>query len=65
MLVGTADRWVNAKNAEIFRISDDDGIESERGELADLKAGQRADVYGGEGVDGCFIASDILADARP
>jgi hypothetical protein len=37
---------------------------SERGELADLVAGQRADVYGSEGVDGCFVASDILVDTE-
>lgn len=65
LLVGTADRCVNARNAEIFLISDKDGLESRRGQLADLKAGQRADVYGVEGIDGCFVASDILADDRP
>lgn len=65
LLVGTADRCVNARNAEIFLISDKDGLESRRGQLADLKAGRRADVYGVEGIDGCFVASDILADDRP
>jgi hypothetical protein len=62
LLAGTMDRCVDARTAEIFLISDDNGLVSERGELADLVAGQRADVYGSEGVDGCFVASDILVD---
>jgi len=64
LLAGTMDRCVDARNAEIFLISDDDGLVSERGELADLVAGQRADAYGTEGVDGCFVASDILVDTE-
>jgi hypothetical protein len=64
LLVGTTDRCVDAETAEIFLISEDNGLVSERGELADLVAGQRADVYGSEGVDGCFVASDILVDTE-
>ena len=64
LLAGTMDRCVDARNAEIFLISDSDGLVSERGELADLVAGQRADAYGTEGVDGCFVASDILVDTE-
>ena len=64
LLVGTTDRCVDAETAEIFLISEDDGLVSERGELADLVAGQRADVYGSEAVDGCFVANDILVDAQ-
>jgi len=61
LLVGDMDRCVDARSADIFLISDDDGFESEPGDLGDLLSGMRADVYGEEGIDGCFIASDILA----
>ena len=64
LLAGTIDRCVDARDAEIFLVSDDNGLVSERGELTDLVAGQRADVYGVEGIDGCFIASDILVDTE-
>jgi hypothetical protein len=64
LLVGTMDRCVDAGDAEIFLVADDDGLVSERGELSDLVAGQHADVYGAEGVDGCFVANDILVDTE-
>lgn len=55
-------RCVNASAADIFLISTADGFVSEPGELGELEPGDRTDVYGEEGVDGCFMATDILSD---
>ena len=63
LLVDETDRCVDAGNADIFVVSEGDGVSSERAELADLVAGQQADAFGEEGADGCFIATDILAEA--
>lgn len=62
LMVGEMPRCVDANDAEIYLISDDDGFASQPGTLADLAADQRADAYGTEGVDGCFVAHDVLVD---
>jgi hypothetical protein len=59
---GTLDRCVQAADANIFLINDDDGLSSTRGELADLAPGQEVVVFGGETIDGCVAARTILAD---
>lgn len=62
LLVGTADRCIDTSGADIFLISTASGFVSEPGSLDDLAAGMRADTYGAEGIGGCFIATDVLAD---
>ncbi len=62
LMVEGAPRCVNASAADIFLISTADGFVSEPGELDQLESGDRTDVYGEEGVDGCFMATDILSD---
>ena len=62
LLVGTADRCVDTSGADIFLISTTSGFVSQPGSLDDLGAGMRADVYGAEGVGGCFVATHVLAD---
>lgn len=62
LLVGSVDRCVDTSGADIYLISTTSGFMSEPGSLDDLSAGMRADVYGDEGVGGCFIATDVLAD---
>ncbi len=66
LAVGTAERCINAAAAEIFLVSNEDGLSSVRVGLGDLKPTQRADVYGnGQNSAGCFLASSIHANARP
>jgi hypothetical protein len=62
LMVGDVPRCIDASGADVFLISDDDGLVSQPGTLADLAADQQADVYGTEGVSGCFVASDVLVD---
>lgn len=62
LLVGTNDRCIDTSGADIFLISTTSGFVSQPGSLDDLNAGMRTDVYGNEGVGGCFIATDVLAD---
>ena len=62
LMVDETPRCVNASSSDIFLISTADGFISEPGELEELEPGDRTDVYGGEGVDGCFVATDILSD---
>lgn len=62
MSTATGDRCVNAPEAEVFLISDTDGLSSSRGSLADLTAGQAVTVFGSEGTDGCLVATTILAE---
>jgi len=62
LLVGTDDRCIDTSGADIFLISTTSGFVSESGSLDDLAAGMRADAYGAEGIGGCFIATDVLAD---
>ncbi|MDH3507596.1 MAG: DUF4382 domain-containing protein [Gammaproteobacteria bacterium] len=62
LLVGTDDRCIDTSGADIFLISTTSGFVSAPGSLDDLAAGMRADAYGAEGIGGCFIATDVLAD---
>jgi hypothetical protein len=62
LLVGESPRCVDAGNADVYLISDDDGFMSQPGTLRELAAELRADVYGTEGVSGCFVAYDVLVD---
>ena len=62
MSTETGDRCVNADEADVFLVSDDDGFSSTRGELADLTTGQAIVAFGSEGHDGCLAATTILAD---
>lgn len=57
------DRCVDGRGADVFLV-DDDGtsLESERGTLADLAAGQAVNVFGEAGPLGCLVAETILAD---
>ncbi|MCB1596405.1 MAG: DUF4382 domain-containing protein [Gammaproteobacteria bacterium] len=59
---GTMDRCVNAEAAGIFLVSDDDGFSSTRGQLSDLRPGQRVAIFGTEQTDGCLAAETILAE---
>lgn len=59
--VDGTERCVRAGGADIFTVATDDGLESSRAELAALDGDFTADVYGSEGVDGCFDATHILA----
>lgn len=63
LLVGDTPRCVDASGADVFLVTDDEGFSTTAGGTGDLAAGMRADVYGEEGVDGCFIAGDVLAQA--
>jgi len=57
------DRCVDARSADVFLVDDDgDSLESERGTLGDLEAGQDVNVFGREGPGGCLVAETILAD---
>lgn len=62
MSTGTGDRCVNAPEAEVFLVSDTDGLSSSRSSLADLTTGQAVTVFGSEGTDGCLVATTILAE---
>ena len=59
---GTMDRCVDAEAARIFLVSDDDGFSSIRGQLSDLRPGQRVAIFGTEQTDGCLAAETILAE---
>jgi hypothetical protein len=57
------DRCVDAESAEVFVLSLDGGrFVSTKIEIGDLDDGQTVDVFGSEGIDGCFDAETILAD---
>jgi hypothetical protein len=65
LLVDDVEQCANALDADIFLISNTDGLVTERIGLGDLEPMQQmADVFG-EGQDdaGCFLATDILASA--
>ncbi len=67
LLVATTvgDRCVNAAAAEVFLVdATATGIQTERGTLADLAAGQTVNIFGTQGVGGCFDADTLLADVR-
>lgn len=50
-------------DADVFLITiASSGFTSERGEFADLVAGQRVDVYGEQAVDGCMVADAVIAE---
>jgi hypothetical protein len=60
---GVGDRCVDAEGADVFVLSIEGGhLVSTKVELADLVVDQPVDVFGTEGVDGCFDAQTILAD---
>ena len=48
-----------AEGAGILLISSD-GTEQEAGTFEDLEAGQDADAFGELGVDGCFVADELV-----
>lgn len=57
------DRCVDADGADVFLVSLIEGHQvSEKIELRELAPDQAADVFGFEGIDGCFDAETILAD---
>jgi len=61
LLVGEATRCIDATAAEILLVTAGETLSSEPGTLADLSAGMLADVYGEEGMSGCFVASKVMA----
>ena len=64
MSTTAGDRCVRVPvDADIFLITiANSGFTSERGEFADLVAGQRVDVYGEQAVDGCVVADAVIAE---
>ena len=50
---------VLADEAEILLISSD-GTEQKAGTFEDLEAGQEADAFGELGIDGCFVADELM-----
>lgn len=57
------DRCVDADGADVFLVSLIEGHQvSEKIELRELAPDQAVDVFGFEGIDGCFDAETILAD---
>lgn len=58
----TGDRCVDAASASIFLVgTTGDRFESRRGEFADLVPGQELTAFGVEAIDGCVVASTIIA----
>jgi mono/diheme cytochrome c family protein len=65
LITSQGDRCVDiGDDTEVFLIvpEGDDGVRSERGEIADLADGQQVDVYGEEDTDGCLDAGTIVVD---
>ncbi len=60
LMTGGVPRCVRAGMADIQLVSDVDGTENTPGDLTDLTAGVAVDVFGHEGVEGCFDASSVL-----
>ncbi len=58
----TGDRCVDAAVADVFLVSQVDGLSFTRGALADLQPGQRLAVFGSEGTDGCLTAGTVIAE---
>jgi hypothetical protein len=66
LMVGETERCVDARTADIFLVSNSDGFLIVRGDLGDLEAMQRADVFGmTENEAGCLVATHVLAAATP
>ena len=60
---GSADRCVDAAQAQVFAVSAGDGFSSTRIELGSLRSGQGIVAFGVERLDGCFVADTLIADA--
>lgn len=59
----TGDRCVDTENADVFVLSLEDGrlVSTKLEFAADLLIDQHVDVFGEEGIDGCFVAETVLA----
>ena len=54
------DVCVVLEDGAIITLVSADGTEMEPGTFADLVAGQSADAYGELGIDGCFLANELV-----
>jgi hypothetical protein len=60
LMVGMTPWCVAAGDADIRLVSEGDEWSSDPGDLTNIGLGRTVDVFGVEGIDGCFIASSVF-----